>query len=118
VSIPLRERRAVCVPQKKHFATNLQELNLWTNQLTGIIPTETENLSNLQIINLAGNQLIGSIPSEIGNLSKLHHLHFDANELTGNIPSEIWNLSNPVFPFSKPSFQNNLGNYNFFRFIY
>jgi len=44
---------------------------LWSNRLTGQIPTEIGFLSQLESIYLDGNALTGTIPTEIGGLSSL-----------------------------------------------
>ena len=68
-------------------------LNFWSNNLTGTIPTELENLSRLTFLSLAINQLSGEIPSELGNLTKIERLNLWANRLSGSIPTELANLS-------------------------
>ena len=47
---------------------NTTELDLGYNQLTGVIPTEIENLTNLERLHLNNNQLTGVIPESICNL--------------------------------------------------
>ena len=74
--------------------SNLQYLELFTNQLTGNIPGELGDLSNLRLLNLLSNQLTGNIPGELGNLSSLQGLSLASNQLTGSIPSELGDLSN------------------------
>ena len=73
---------------------NTLELDLYSNQLTGEIPSEIGNLTNLIELDLGINQLTGEIPSEFGNLTNLTFLNLYANELTGEIPSELGNLTN------------------------
>lgn len=69
-------------------------VDLSSNELSGIIPLELENLGNLQQLILGFNKLSGSIPSCIGNLSNLNRLILADNQLTGSIPSELGNLTN------------------------
>ena len=45
--------------------TNLRQLGLNGNQLSGEVPLKLGNLTNLQALNLAGNQLGGEIPMEL-----------------------------------------------------
>lgn len=72
--------------------TDLQELNLSNNKLSGALPAEIRQLKNLQKINLSYNLMTG-VPAEIGQLSKLTELDLSYNQLTG-LPYELGNLSN------------------------
>ena len=74
--------------------SNLLELSLARNQLSGNIPTELGSLSNLLYLYLNGNQLSGSIPTQLGSLSDLQTLWLWDNQLSGNIPTELGDLSN------------------------
>jgi Leucine-rich repeat (LRR) protein len=69
------------------------ELYLESNQLTGSIPPEIENLTNLITLSLFDNQLTGEIPPEIGNLTNLTKLMLSDNQLTGEIPESICDLN-------------------------
>ena len=51
------------------------------------------NLSNLTYLNLWSNHLSGEIPSAIGNLTNLTHLDLCDNDLSGEIPSTIGNIT-------------------------
>ncbi len=82
------------IPTELGNFSNLKFLQLFSNQLTGSIPTELGNLSNLEDLQLFSNQLTGSIPTELGNLSNLDDLLLYSNQLTGSIPTELENLSN------------------------
>ncbi len=68
-------------------------LSLYSNQLTGSIPSELGNLGNLVLLGLSHNQLAGSIPAALGNLVNLIYLGLDRNQLTGSIPAELGNLA-------------------------
>ena len=98
--------------------SNVTELDLSYNNLTGAIPPELGNLSNLQVLylglprlisinpeilstppelgNLANlqNQLSGAIPPELGNLTNLRLLALSDNRLSGAIPPQLGNLTN------------------------
>ena len=73
--------------------TNVIYIVLENNQLSGLIPTEIENLTNLEYLYLRYNQLTGSIPSEMGNLTKLIRIYLLNNQLSGSIPKELANLT-------------------------
>ncbi|NLD37677.1 MAG: hypothetical protein GX654_12495 [Desulfatiglans sp.] len=68
-------------------------LDLYDNNLAGMIPSALANLANLQKIYIGSNQLTGTIPSELGNLNNLQWLILECNELTGPIPVELGNLT-------------------------
>jgi hypothetical protein len=74
--------------------TALQTLYLFSNQLTGSIPTSIGNLTQLRSLNLNSNHLSGSIPTSIGNLTNLVQLFIGGNQLTGSLPHEIGLLTN------------------------
>ena len=50
-------------------------------------------MTNLIDLSLSNNQLTGSIPPEIGNLTNLYRLYLDNNQLTGEIPERICDLN-------------------------
>jgi parallel beta-helix repeat protein len=82
------------IPTELGALTNLQYLYLGINQLTGSIPTELGALTNLQYLQLNGNQLSGGIPTELGALTNLQYLYLSGNQLTGGIPTELGALTN------------------------
>ena len=73
--------------------SNLENLHLGSNQLSGTIPVELGNLSNLRSLFLSWNQLSGTIPVELGNLPNLTYLYLEGNQLSGEIPTELGNLT-------------------------
>ena len=68
------------------------ELDLFGNELAGVVPAELGNLSSLQVLDFESNPLIGTIPVELGNLSNLQRLELDNSQLTGSIPPELGSL--------------------------
>ncbi len=84
------------IPTEIGNLTNLISLYLGNNSLSGSIPTEIGNLTNLRNLGLSNNSLSGSIPTEIGNLTNLISLWLSNNNLSGSIPTEIGNLTNLI----------------------
>ncbi|QIP11195.1 hypothetical protein G8759_00325 [Spirosoma aureum] len=74
--------------------TNLQTLNLVTNQLSDSIPASLGNLTNLQLLYLLQNQLSGSIPASLSALTNLISLILSNNQLSGDIPASLGNMAN------------------------
>ncbi|WP_161575459.1 leucine-rich repeat domain-containing protein [Beggiatoa leptomitoformis] len=82
------------IPSDIGKLTSLTSLELSKNQLEGEIPSDIGNLTNLTTLSLSDNQLTGSIPSDIGKLTNLTYLSLFNNKLEGNIPGDIGNLTN------------------------
>jgi hypothetical protein len=73
--------------------SSLQSVLLYTNTLTGTIPTEFGLMSSLQSLFLNSSSLTGTIPTEIGLMSFLQTLYLYSNSLSGTIPTEIGLMS-------------------------
>ncbi|KAL2925772.1 hypothetical protein RDABS01_007328 [Bienertia sinuspersici] len=72
----------------------LKVLNFADNVLTGEIPTSVTNLGgSLMHLDLRGNQLTGQIPADFGKLGKLSRVLLSRNQLTGTIPSSITTMA-------------------------
>lgn len=71
---------------------NLQYIQLYDNQITGMIPTEMGNLDKLKTLSLSSNQLSGNIPTELGKLNNIIELFLNDNSLTGIVPLEVCEL--------------------------
>lgn len=80
------------IPDYVFKETNLQELNVSYNNLSGAIQAEIRHLSNLRILNASNNQMTG-VPAEVGQLENLEILDLSYNQLTG-LPYELGNLKN------------------------
>ncbi len=81
------------IPAELGKLSNLRWLFLHYNRLSGLIPVELGKLSNLQDLILSSNQLSGSIPAELGKLGNLQKLYLNNNQLSGSIPAELSKLS-------------------------
>lgn len=68
---------------------SIQILDLQNNKYTGNLPTAYSSLSNLQQLNLSYNQLSGNIPDFTGATS-LQSLYLSDNSFTGSIPASLW----------------------------
>ncbi|KAM5556657.1 hypothetical protein ABKV19_024173 [Rosa sericea] len=82
------------IPETLGNLNNLILLTLEENLFTGIIPASFGKLQKLQVLSLEINRLSGRIPSSLGNLTQLYHLHLLENELEGSIPPNIGNCKN------------------------
>jgi len=81
------------VPEFLGSMTNLEELSMKQNSLTGQIPSFLGQLTTLIILDLDFNKLNGEIPAELGNLNNLDHLLLNRNFLNGTIPSSFSGLT-------------------------
>lgn len=70
--------------------SDLEELNISNNKITGALPSEIQKLKNLKVLN-ASNNLMTGVPAEVGQLSNLEVLDLSNNQLTG-LPNELANL--------------------------
>jgi hypothetical protein len=74
--------------------TKLTGLWLGANKLTGPIPPEVGDLTSLTGLYLYSNRgITGSIPSTLGKLASLDGLGLESLSLTGSIPSEVGTLT-------------------------
>ena len=80
------------IPAELGGLTNLEGLELGSNQLTGPIAAELGDLSKLRILDLRSNQLTGPIPVGLGELTNMEWLGLRGNELTGPIPARLGEL--------------------------
>ncbi len=85
------------IPPDLEDLSSLTDLDLNSNQVSGSIPMELKNLVNLSYLNLSFNQLTGSIPPGLGDLSNLTYLNVRGNQLSGSLPPDLGDLSNLTF---------------------
>ncbi|XP_076908246.1 receptor-like protein EIX1 [Bidens hawaiensis] len=70
--------------------SNIQHLDLSSNNLPGSIPLSVRKLKSLQVLDLSSNKLTGHVPTFP---QKLTELHLSGNDLNGSIPVSIGQLS-------------------------
>ncbi len=80
------------LPEYVLARTDLEELDISNNSLTGALPSEIGKLTKLKVLNASNNSMTG-VPAEIGHLPKLEVLDLSNNQLTG-LPNELGQLNN------------------------
>ncbi|XP_061358447.1 receptor-like protein 15 isoform X2 [Gastrolobium bilobum] len=71
---------------------NMTGLDLSSNMLTGVIPSQIGNLKKIHALNLSHNCLSGSIPNTFSNLTQIESLDLSYNNFIGEIPSQLTQL--------------------------
>lgn len=73
--------------------TDLNNLLLYDNKLTGSLPDHLFNFTNLEILFLSSNQLSSTIPTNISNLKgTLRGLYLSDNQFMGELPASLCEL--------------------------
>ncbi|MCX6744965.1 MAG: leucine-rich repeat domain-containing protein [Candidatus Parcubacteria bacterium] len=88
--LDLSNQNLTKVPDYVFNLTNLEELNLSNNKLSGAIQSQIGQLKKLKVLN-ASNNLMTGVPAEVGQLTNLQVLDLSNNQLTG-LPNELGNL--------------------------
>ncbi|TPX64167.1 hypothetical protein CcCBS67573_g08482 [Chytriomyces confervae] len=73
--------------------TELVNLRLQANSLTGTIPSTIGAMTKLTIIDIGLNGLTGEIPSSISQMSALQEMYIGFNKLSGEIPSSVSSMA-------------------------
>ncbi|KAG6777673.1 hypothetical protein POTOM_017501 [Populus tomentosa] len=73
---------------------NLKNLSLPSNLLEGSIPTTITNCTQLLNIDLSFNRITGKLPQGLGQLYNLTNLFLEPNQMSGEIPADIYSFSN------------------------
>ncbi|XP_077237923.1 uncharacterized protein LOC143879429 [Tasmannia lanceolata] len=81
------------IPKELFDLTELMDLNLGQNVLSGPLPPDIGRFSKMQYLSLGINNLSGFVPPELGNLTKLISLSFGSNKFTGPLPKELGKLA-------------------------
>ncbi|KAK6127000.1 hypothetical protein DH2020_039256 [Rehmannia glutinosa] len=84
--------------------TNLKQVLLQNNNISGHIPKELGYLPNLQTLDLSNNKFSGHIPESLGFLNHLQYLRLNNNSLSGAVPLSLASL--PQLAFLDLSFNN------------
>lgn len=95
--------------------TSLDVLDLWGNEMTGLLPRQSlDNMTSLKqlllgknlfsgsvptvlppsldVLSLEDNNLTGELPRSLGDLTALQHLYLNSNRLGGILPPSFVNL--------------------------
>ncbi|KAL2623093.1 hypothetical protein R1flu_003298 [Riccia fluitans] len=83
--------------------TQLQTIDLSSNQLTGMVPESLAKLTNLQTLDLSSNRLTGMVPESFAKLANLQMLNLRNNIIQGNLPQ----LPQQNFKLTNIDFSNN-----------
>ncbi|KAL9817370.1 Receptor-like protein 47 [Arabidopsis thaliana] len=73
--------------------SSLTYIDLGSNQLKGMLPSNMSSLSKLKYFDIGGNSFSGTIPSSLFMIPSLIVLHLRRNDFSG--PFEIGNISSP-----------------------
>jgi Leucine-rich repeat (LRR) protein len=71
------------------MSSSIGELSLFSNRLSGQVPTGIGGLVGLQKLLLAGNKLSGELPPEMGKLQQLSKADLSGNLISGEVPPAI-----------------------------
>ncbi|CUG88193.1 GP46-like surface antigen, putative [Bodo saltans] len=67
--------------------TDMENLQLYFNTLTGTLPDSWSSMTRLQLLLLNSNNLSGTLPSLWSNMPSLQQLRLDDNSFTGTLPA-------------------------------
>ncbi|XP_054785110.1 putative receptor-like protein kinase At3g47110 [Prosopis cineraria] len=76
-----------------NLSTQLTQLNLGRNEISGTAPGNLGKCTNLILLNLEFNKFSGNIPTSFGNFHEMQVLTFEGNEFSGEFPISLGNLS-------------------------
>lgn len=76
--------------------SELTEVLLLNNQLTGCLPYEIGYLKEAMVFDVGDNQLTGQLPFSLACLEKMEQLNFANNLLFGMVPESVCELQNLV----------------------
>ncbi|XP_009786455.1 receptor kinase-like protein Xa21 [Nicotiana sylvestris] len=73
--------------------SNLEELSISYNLISGYIPSNICQLTELRILSISFNNIAGEIPRNIGCLAKLEMFFIGFNKINGVIPTSLGNIT-------------------------
>ncbi|QCE16039.1 receptor-like protein kinase HSL1 [Vigna unguiculata] len=85
------------IPRNLFSLRKLGFLYLFSNRLSGVIPSATMQCLELIDLDFAKNNLTGSIPPEFGKLKNLSTLHLYENHLFGEIPVSLSQIPSLIY---------------------
>ncbi|XP_023733027.1 probable LRR receptor-like serine/threonine-protein kinase RFK1 isoform X2 [Lactuca sativa] len=75
-------------------SSQMEEILILGNRITGEIPPELGNLTSLRNLDLEANYLSGTIPPQLGRLINLRSLILSSNQFTGRLTPALGQLVN------------------------
>ena len=69
--------------------TSVNQFQLWSNSLTGTIPSELSMMTSLENFILSDNSLTGTIPAELSTMTSISEIGLNDNSLTGVVPAHF-----------------------------
>jgi len=81
------------IPPEIVLLQDLEELIMFENQISGVLPSELYNIPSLQILDLYDNDIEGSISPDIGQLQNLVALYLGKNRLDLTLPIELFSIT-------------------------
>jgi len=73
--------------------TNLKELQISKNSLSGTLPESIGKLKSLTVLYLDSNDLEGSLPNSIAYLNNIKSLDISKNSFAGSLPKSLFSLT-------------------------
>jgi hypothetical protein len=85
------EVRGACEQRKRQSEGTFRHLELYFNNVQGVLPPEIALLSDLERLDISGGpdyRLNGTLPKELGLLTQLKDFRLQDNDISGSLPPE------------------------------